>query len=152
MGHSGKSLKKRISKSIPNYDNCIKYYFKSIIYPNIDYPDPVIVKVYNETKNKDRFLKIAKEALNNSEIENASFEELIEYYKEVKPETRSFSQIMMPYISRTMKKVEVIQEKETRAILDIYNKAEKLEITEKVGINDPCPCESGKRYKKCCLN
>jgi uncharacterized protein YecA (UPF0149 family) len=23
--------------------------------------------------------------------------------------------------------------------------------TEKVGRNDPCPCGSGKKYKKCCL-
>jgi len=22
---------------------------------------------------------------------------------------------------------------------------------KKVGRNDPCPCESGKKYKKCCL-
>jgi uncharacterized protein len=24
--------------------------------------------------------------------------------------------------------------------------------TPKVGRNDPCPCGSGKKYKKCCLN
>ncbi|WP_295815019.1 SEC-C metal-binding domain-containing protein, partial [uncultured Nitratireductor sp.] len=23
--------------------------------------------------------------------------------------------------------------------------------TKKVGRNDPCPCGSGKKYKKCCL-
>jgi|UPI0003727A22 hypothetical protein len=28
-----------------------------------------------------------------------------------------------------------------------YNK-----LSEKVGRNDPCPCGSGKKYKKCCLN
>lgn len=22
---------------------------------------------------------------------------------------------------------------------------------EKIGRNDPCPCQSGKKYKKCCL-
>jgi hypothetical protein len=26
------------------------------------------------------------------------------------------------------------------------------ELTEKVGRNDPCPCESGKLFKKCCRN
>ncbi len=25
------------------------------------------------------------------------------------------------------------------------------DLTEKVGRNDPCPCGSGKKYKKCCL-
>lgn len=27
-----------------------------------------------------------------------------------------------------------------------------IRIGEKVGRNDPCPCGSGKKYKKCCLN
>ncbi len=27
----------------------------------------------------------------------------------------------------------------------------KREIGRKVGRNDPCPCGSGKKYKKCCL-
>jgi len=26
------------------------------------------------------------------------------------------------------------------------------ELTEKLGRNDLCPCGSGKRFKKCCLN
>jgi uncharacterized protein YchJ len=26
------------------------------------------------------------------------------------------------------------------------------ELVEKVGRNDPCPCGSGKRFKKCCRN
>jgi len=26
----------------------------------------------------------------------------------------------------------------------------QLKATEKVGRNDPCPCGSGKKYKKCC--
>jgi SEC-C motif-containing protein/antitoxin Xre/MbcA/ParS-like protein len=28
---------------------------------------------------------------------------------------------------------------------------EELEIMDKIGRNDPCPCGSGKKYKKCCL-
>ncbi|MCF7968728.1 MAG: SEC-C domain-containing protein [Methylococcaceae bacterium] len=27
-----------------------------------------------------------------------------------------------------------------------------LESPAKVGRNDPCPCGSGKKYKKCCLD
>jgi len=26
-----------------------------------------------------------------------------------------------------------------------------VELLEKLGRNDPCPCGSGKRYKRCCL-
>jgi len=27
-----------------------------------------------------------------------------------------------------------------------------IHASPKVGRNDPCPCGSGKKYKKCCLN
>ena len=30
-------------------------------------------------------------------------------------------------------------------------KATAIQKTTKVGRNDPCPCGSGKKYKKCCL-
>ncbi|MEM9732886.1 MAG: SEC-C metal-binding domain-containing protein [Pseudomonadota bacterium] len=26
-----------------------------------------------------------------------------------------------------------------------------VELVEKLGRNDPCPCGSGKRFKRCCL-
>jgi SEC-C motif/Nuclease-related domain len=32
------------------------------------------------------------------------------------------------------------------------NFSQKAEAIKKVGRNDPCPCGSGKKYKKCCLN
>ncbi|MCW6064419.1 SEC-C domain-containing protein [Clostridium sporogenes] len=34
----------------------------------------------------------------------------------------------------------------------IYEKVEKVNHKGKIGRNDPCPCGSGKKYKKCCLN
>ena len=27
-----------------------------------------------------------------------------------------------------------------------------IKSSPKIGRNDPCPCGSGKKYKKCCLN
>jgi len=32
----------------------------------------------------------------------------------------------------------------------LQNWPETVVAEEKVGRNDPCPCESGKKYKKCC--
>lgn len=29
---------------------------------------------------------------------------------------------------------------------------DNVKPSNKVGRNDPCPCESGKKFKKCCLN
>ena len=38
-------------------------------------------------------------------------------------------------------------------ILDMVNrKDESYKADPKIGRNDPCPCGSGKKYKKCCLN
>ncbi|EKN41359.1 SEC-C motif domain-containing protein, partial [Clostridium botulinum CFSAN001627] len=34
----------------------------------------------------------------------------------------------------------------------IYEKVEKVNHKGKIGRNYPCPCGSGKKYKKCCLN
>ncbi len=35
--------------------------------------------------------------------------------------------------------------------LDEFTKDETVHLkTQKVGRNDPCPCKSGKKYKKCC--
>jgi uncharacterized protein YecA (UPF0149 family) len=44
----------------------------------------------------------------------------------------------------------------TRTLIDFQAygrptiKPSKANITPKVGRNDPCPCGSGKKYKKCC--
>tara|TARA_R110000851_G_scaffold1235_3_gene4248 strand:- start:375 stop:485 length:111 start_codon:yes stop_codon:yes gene_type:complete len=26
-----------------------------------------------------------------------------------------------------------------------------VRVVEKIGRNEPCPCDSGKKYKKCCI-
>lgn len=33
-----------------------------------------------------------------------------------------------------------------------YNRSRIVVNDKKIGRNDPCPCGSGKKYKKCCLN
>jgi len=33
----------------------------------------------------------------------------------------------------------------------ITNRPEFSPLAQKVGRNDPCPCGSGRKYKKCCL-
>jgi uncharacterized protein YecA (UPF0149 family) len=34
-------------------------------------------------------------------------------------------------------------------IEDLENKPE-IDLSQKIGRNDPCPCGSGKKFKKCC--
>lgn len=41
---------------------------------------------------------------------------------------------------------------ERKAITKEYNTTRIVVKEDKIGRNEPCPCGSGKKYKKCCLN
>jgi hypothetical protein len=43
-----------------------------------------------------------------------------------------------------------ILSKEKRAEITREFRQSKMAVSNKVGRNDPCPCGSGKKYKKCC--
>ena len=46
-----------------------------------------------------------------------------------------------------------IFDKETKRELYLeQKKSGTVVVGKKVGRNDPCPCGSGKKYKKCCMN
>lgn len=45
---------------------------------------------------------------------------------------------------------EGILDEEKRKQIAKEFKASKIAVSSKVGRNDPCPCGSGKKYKKCC--
>ncbi len=44
----------------------------------------------------------------------------------------------------------IFDEEQRKHIKKEYNKSKQVIVGEKVGRNDPCPCGSGKKYKKCC--
>jgi len=37
-------------------------------------------------------------------------------------------------------------------LLELEESKSDAQSNSKVGRNDPCPCGSGKKYKKCCLH
>ncbi|MGI6778930.1 MAG: SEC-C metal-binding domain-containing protein [Acetivibrionales bacterium] len=43
----------------------------------------------------------------------------------------------------------ILTEEKRQEIRKEYNRS-KIAVSTKVGRNDPCPCGSGKKYKKCC--
>jgi len=47
---------------------------------------------------------------------------------------------------------EILTVEERKDIKKAYNKDNIVVNEEKIGRNEPCPCGSGKKYKKCCLN
>ena len=44
----------------------------------------------------------------------------------------------------------VIQEFEFKPAYKYVEKPQTVRGTKKIGRNEPCPCGSGKKYKKCC--
>ncbi len=46
----------------------------------------------------------------------------------------------------------VLTKEKRKDIKKEYNKAHTVVKGKKIGRNEPCPCGSGKKYKKCCLN
>ncbi len=46
--------------------------------------------------------------------------------------------------------VDAEQDENLRDLEFLQNKNVKTHSTDKAGRNDPCPCGSGKKYKKCC--
>jgi uncharacterized protein YecA (UPF0149 family) len=44
----------------------------------------------------------------------------------------------------------IFDDEKRKEIKRDYNKSKQVIIGEKTGRNDPCPCGSGKKYKKCC--
>ncbi len=47
---------------------------------------------------------------------------------------------------------DILTDDKRKEIKKEYNKSKTVVKEDKVGRNDPCPCGSGKKYKKCCLN
>lgn len=46
----------------------------------------------------------------------------------------------------------ILTDEKRKEITKAYNKSRMVINDNKVGRNEPCPCGSGKKYKKCCLN
>jgi len=120
-------------KSIEGYKECILNYFNSEKVP----PLP-IRRAYNE--NPDNFKKIVSEVF---ELDNEiDIEDLLHKYKGDYFTKRKFSSPTVLYSSKAfstlMECADKIQTNQTM-------------VDKNVGRNDPCPCGSGKKYKKCCL-
>ena len=115
---------------ILNYDKCIEYFFK-----NNKFSANLIRRVANKHKN---FVKIVNTVFNTK----MTLEEMLEKYKSRYLENKIISSTTVLYRSKAFSKtLGIIEENENRP---------KIDITEKIGRNEPCPCGSGKKYKKCC--
>ncbi len=115
---------------VTNYDTCIKFFLN-----NDKYSANLIKRVAKKYAN---FEKIVSEVIG----EKLSLDDILNKYKSRYLENKIVSSTTVLYRSRAFSNtLGIIEEEENKP---------KIEFDGKIGRNDPCPCGSGKKYKKCC--
>ena len=129
-GTFNKIFEEKDYTKVTNYDACIKYFLQ-----NDKYSANLIRMVASKHKN---FMEIVNAVL----AKNYSLEELLKTYKRRYVNNKIISSTTVLYRSNAFSKtLGIIEDNESRPEID---------TTQKVGRNEPCPCGSGKKFKKCC--
>ena len=118
-------------KTVPNYDACVRNFIHNDKISNV-----IISLVANKYPD---FQPRINEILG----ENFSFEELLKKFKSNHINKPAIATASILYSSKVFSEIMIREAK----------KEEEIDVVpvEKVGRNDPCPCGSGKKYKKCCM-
>ena len=115
---------------ILNFDKCIAYFLN-----NDKFSANLIKKVADKHEN---FVKVVNAVLGS----DMTLDEILQKYKSRYLEHKIVSSTTVLYRSKAFSNtLGIIEEEENKP---------KIEIDHKIGRNDPCPCGSGKKYKKCC--
>ena len=119
-------------KTIQGYEGCLRSFLE-----NDKIPHNIIDRVSEKHSN---FMDRVNEILSTS----YTYEELIKHYKADSLEQKIFSPTSVLYSSKVFAEMMgfVIEQTE-ESTKPVYSG---------VGRNDPCPCGSGKKFKKCCMN
>ena len=115
---------------ITNYDECIKYFLK-----NDKYSANLIRSVAQKHQN---FMEIVNAVLGK----NLSLDDLLRKYKRRYLSNKIMSSTTVLYRSKAFSN--------TLGIIEDEENKPEIDLSQKVGRNDPCPCGSGKKFKKCC--
>lgn len=114
---------------IENYDKCLEHFLIN---------DGVSANLLRRIENKyPNFMKVVNKIYSTE----MTFEELLEKYKPQYLKEKIFSSTTVLYESKIFAStLGYIEEEENKPKIEAKN----------VGRNEPCPCGSGKKYKKCC--
>lgn len=115
---------------IENYEKCVEHFLIS---------DAISANLLKRVESKYKnFMKV----INKIYSTEMTFDELLEKYKPQHLKEKIFSSTTVLYDSKAFSKtLGYIEEEEQKPKIDSTN----------IGRNDPCPCGSGKKFKKCCL-
>jgi uncharacterized protein len=93
-----------------------------------------------EDRDNEKAISILKEALKVERIEDKA--DVQERLKDLYNEAGMTEEADAIVIDRIQQKTPIVNVIESKPVV----------VGPKVGRNDPCPCGSGKKYKRCCLN
>lgn len=114
---------------VGNYDKCVEYFLLN---------DKVSANLIKRAASKHQnFMDVVNKVLKNS----YRLEDLLQKYKSKYQENKIFSSTTVLYKSKAFS--------QTLGIIEEFEEKPKIDTTN-VGRNDPCPCGSGKKFKKCC--
>lgn len=88
--------------------------------------------------------------LNPVEIEEITEESVVELEIDVEKLYYNMLDAKADYLYQLPKWDTILDEEKRKEITKTQRKANTVVKGEKIGRNDPCPCGSGKKYKKCC--
>ncbi|MEI8128217.1 MAG: SEC-C domain-containing protein [bacterium] len=117
-------------KKVENYDKCLDHFLMS---------DSISANLLRRVEAKyPNFMKV----INKIYSTEMTFDELLEKYKPQYLKEKIFSSTTVLYESKTFSQtLGYIEEEENKPKFDATS----------TGRNEPCPCGSGKKYKKCCM-
>lgn len=119
-------------ESVENAKACVEFFLQ-----NDKFSANIIKRVAEYHEN---FMDVVNKLLNA----NYTLDELLQHYKSRYLENKIFSSTTVLYKSKAFSKtLGIIEEDIEKPSL------EGIDLS-KIGRNDPCPCGSGKKFKKCC--
>ncbi len=118
--------------SVENAKECVEFFLE-----NDKFSANIIRRVAERHEN---FMETVNKLLGT----NYTLDELLEHYKSRYLENKIFSSTTVLYKSKAFSKTLGIIEE------DIEKPSLEGVDLSKIGRNDPCPCGSGKKFKKCC--
>lgn len=119
-------------ESVENAKSCVEFFLQ-----NDKFSANIIKRVAECHEN---FMDVVNKLLNA----NYTLDELLQHYKSRYLENKIFSSTTVLYKSKAFSKTLGIIEE------DIEKPSLEGIDLNKIGRNDPCPCGSGKKFKKCC--
>ncbi len=119
-------------ESVENAKECVEFFLE-----NDKFSANIIKRI---AERHDNFMEVVNKLLGT----DYTLDELLEHYKSRYLEHKIFSSTTVLYKSKAFSKTLGIIEE------DIEKPSLEGVDLSKIGRNDPCPCGSGKKFKKCC--